>query len=177
MLFDPAVYGKAVAEILALDGNGSRLMPLAGGQCSSEAAKAVLGKVRAHELFPASRAAEAALSGLWLYFSCLDESHKVSQDVLTAEGTFWHGILHRQEPDPGNAGYWFRRLGTHPVFPRIAEEAATLGYGRSGHWDALAFVDYCEQARRDPGSEAERSAMRVQLIEWQVLFDYCASAA
>ena len=33
MAFSPDAYGPHVAAILALDGNGERLMPLAGGAC------------------------------------------------------------------------------------------------------------------------------------------------
>src|ERR1035437_261913 len=38
-MFDPYAYGDEIAAILALDGNGERLMPLAGGTCSSEEAR------------------------------------------------------------------------------------------------------------------------------------------
>ena len=34
-MFDPHAYGEEIAGILAMDGNGERLMPLAGGTCSS----------------------------------------------------------------------------------------------------------------------------------------------
>src|SRR5687767_13390080 len=55
--------------------------------------------------------AQACFAGLWLYFDFLDESHAISQDLDTAEGSYWHGILHRREPDYPNAKYWFRRVG------------------------------------------------------------------
>ena len=57
--------------------------------------------------FPRARVPEAALSGLYLYFSCWDEAHVIAQDLSSAEGSFWHGIVHRQEPDAENASYWF----------------------------------------------------------------------
>lgn len=174
MHFDPLAYGSRVAEILALDGNGQRLMPLANGTCSSEAAAAILRGAQGRELFPDSPAPDAALAGLWLYFSCLEESHRVSQDIASTGGSYWHGIMHRQEPDPGNSGYWFRRVGAHPVFPALANEAASLGYAAGGPWDPFAFIDYCESARRRPGSPEEALALAVQRIEWQLLFDHCA---
>ncbi|MBL8214602.1 MAG: hypothetical protein JNK87_28020 [Bryobacterales bacterium] len=177
MVFDSHAYGPAVAALLALDGDGERLMPLALGTCSSNEARRILHTAKAREWFPHSRAAEAAMSGLWLYFSCLDESHSLSQEIHTVEGSFWHGIMHRQEPDAGNSGYWFRRVGSHVVFPRLREAAAELGYPAGSQWDPLAFIDYCEQARRRPGSETEQLALRVQRAEWQILFDYCASPA
>jgi len=49
-------------------------------------------------------------------FSCFDESHEIVQNVHSHEGSFWHAILHRQEPDSGNAAYWFRRVGAHKIF-------------------------------------------------------------
>ena len=52
--------------------------------------------------------AQACLAGLWLYHDFLDESHSISQEIATSTGSFWHGIMHRREPDPSNAKYWFR---------------------------------------------------------------------
>jgi len=176
-LFDPSSYGKDVEDILALDGWGNRLMPLAGGDCVATARKALKGRA-ARQLFPGSAHPDAAFSGLWLYFSCYDESHTLSQDIGSAEGSFWHGILHRQEPDPGNAAYWFRRVGSHPTFPAIRDAAENLGteglFSVAGTWDPFAFIDFCEAARRKPGSPAESLALRIQLAEWQILFDWCA---
>lgn len=177
MAFDSHAYGPAVAALLALDGDGERLMPLALGTCSSVEAGRILRTATAKEWFPHSRAPEAALSGLWLYFSCLDESHSLSQEIHTVDGSFWHGIMHRQEPDAGNSGYWFRRVGAHPVFPRLRDAAKALGYPAGSKWDPFAFIDYCEEARLRPGSETEQLAQRVQRAEWQILFDYCASPA
>jgi hypothetical protein len=174
MSFNPQLYGERVARILALDGSGERLMPLASGSCSSEEAREILGRSSARDLFPGAPAPEAALSGLWLYFSCLDESHSVSQRLETAEGSFWHGIMHRQEPDAGNAAYWFRRAGRHPVFEPLVQAAAGLGYPAGARWDPFAFIDFCEKARAKPGSPGEHLALQVQRAEWQLLFDFCA---
>jgi hypothetical protein len=173
MPFDPAAYGPDVAAILALDGNGERLMPLAQGTCSSADARAQIDARRA-ALFRDARSPDAALAGLYLYFSCLDECHSIAQNVETPDGSFWHGILHRQEPDPGNSSYWFRRVGPHPVFPALRSAAADLGLDFGPRWDPLRFIEYCEQARRSPGSEEEKVALAVQRAEWQLLFDYCA---
>src|ERR1700722_17513868 len=171
-VFHPADYGAEVAEILRLDGNGARLMPLAMEQCSSEAARERLRGASAGRLFPGARAPEAALSGLYVYFSCFEEAHTIAQDIATMEGSYWHGILHRQEPDAGNAPYWFRRGGGPPIFAALAEAS-----GREAPWDPFTFVDMCELARRQPGSELEARARGIQLLEWQMLFDYCARAA
>lgn len=181
MPFDAADYGPEVARILALDGGGERLMPLAGGRCSSEEARRLLKASQAAALFPDGRAPEAALSGLWLYFSCLDESHALSQGISSAEGSFWHGIMHRQEPDPGNSGYWFRRVRAHPVFEPLAASARDImsryrevDFAAGAKWDPFAFIDFCEAARRRPGSQDEKAAAEIQRAEWQLLFDWCA---
>lgn len=178
MSFDPEAYGPEVSAILALDGAGERLMPLAYGTCSSPEALTRLRSANARKLFPNSRAPEAALSGLYLYFSCLDESHSLSQEIHTPDGSFWHGIMHRQEPDAGNSSYWFNRVGRHAIFPalRAAAQApaVTAGIQLSAQWDPYSFIDLCEKARRQPGSAIERAALEIQRLDWQLLFDHCA---
>ena len=179
MRFDPSRYGPEVASVFALDpaldGAGARLLPLEMGSCTNEEARLLLKTKRAREWFPESRSPEGALSGLWLYFSCFDEAHQIAQDLATAEGSYWHGILHRLEPDPGNAGYWFRRVGAHPVFPALRDAAAELAgsFHPGDRWDPFAFIDFCENARRQPGSPEEQTAREIQRAEWQLLFDYC----
>ena len=176
MRFDASDYGPEVASLLALDGNGWRLMPLAAGSCSSPEAARRLKSLDALKLFPGARAPEAALSGLWLYFSCLDESHLLSQEIDTAEGSFWHGIMHRQEPDATNAAYWFRKVGMHAVFKPLREAADGLGFRGPAEWDPFAFIEFCTQAGRR-GSADERLALEVQRAEWQLLFDWSARGA
>jgi hypothetical protein len=148
-------------------------MPLVAKGCASEEARATLNRWKAPDLFPKARSPEGAMAGLYLYFSCQAEAHAIAQDLNTTEGTFWHGIVHRQEPDAFNSGYWFRRVGKHPVFSALRDEARGLGYDSGQQWDPLAFIEYCEAARVRPGSKEEGLAMQVQLVEWQLLFDYC----
>jgi len=174
-------YGATVAEILALANNGARLMPLAGGVCYSEEARRRIGDSKLEDVFASARAPQGALTGQYLYFSCRDEAHEVAQSDGSAEGSYWHAIVHRQEPDPGNSSYWFRRVGKHAIFPALLEGARAVEAASpsakldlSGVWDPFAFIEVCERARRQPGSEMEAAAMEVQRIEWQLLFDYCA---
>lgn len=135
----------------------------------------------AQKLFPQAYAPREALGGLWLYFSCFDECHETVQDLNSPEGSFWHAILHRQEPDSANAAYWFRCVETHPVFrdllvaaKDIAARHPAAGFRIAAKWDAFSFVTFCEQARQEPGSPSERAALEIQRAEWQLLFDYCA---
>ena len=134
-------------------------------------------KSDARALFPGARDPESALSGLFLYFSCLKEAHDLLHRFNTADGSYWHGIMHRMEGDAYNAGYWFRHIGPHAVFPALEREATQLGYAHDrtpGRWEPLAFIRFCEASSR---TKDEEVAKRVQLAEWQLLFDYCAAPA
>jgi len=170
MQFNADAYGPEVAGILALDGDGERLMPLVQGPCSLSEAKAAIEALSQRKSLP-----EAALAGLYLYFSCWDEAHEIAQNISTPEGSYWHAIVHRQEPDAGNAGYWFRQVGPHPIFPALRQKAAELGVDLGPRWDPIAFISLCDRARQQPGSELERQALETQRAEWQLLFDYCAA--
>jgi hypothetical protein len=117
--------------------------------------------------------ADCCLSGLWLLHDFLEESHTLSQEIETSTGSYWHAIMHRREPDPGNSKYWWRRVGKHSVLNLLVEQAPALGYRFS---DPYAFVDFVEQVR-DIGSAEEETAKRIQRLEWELLFDYCWQAA
>jgi hypothetical protein len=178
--FDANRYGPEVARILALDGNGLRLMPLTSAGCSSEQARTILNTFKPNQLFPGVKDAEAPMAGLWLYFSCFEEAHELVSASQTQASELWHAILHRQEPDSGNAAYWFRKAGAHPSFHMISHEAIRIlkripeAEFRTGKWDPYAFIAFCERARLQPGSAQERAAIEIQRAEWQVLFDYSA---
>ena len=174
MTFDPEIYGAEVAAILSLGENGRRLMPLAAGGCVSDRARTMIREAGADRLFPRSRAPEAALNGLYLYFGCWKEAHETAQEIATPEGCYWHALVHRQEPDAENAAYWFWRTGEHAIFPAVREAASEIGIDVGPTWDPKAFIELCEKARRGPGSELERQARETQRAEWQLLFHYCA---
>ncbi len=181
MSFDPTAYGPEVASVLSMDGNGERLIPLVARRSAPADLVSELGKHNSRTLFKTSAMPEAAMSGLWLYHSCFEEAHNIAQDISSVEGSLWHGILHRQEPDSGNAAYWFRRAGNHPVFAQLVKAASEVvarypeaEFRPSVKWDPFGFILFCERARDMPGSYSEAAALEIQRAEWQLLFDYCA---
>jgi hypothetical protein len=153
--FQPQNYGPSVAALLA----ESELMPLGPG-CPRLAVQPRL---------EALSVTKICMAGLWLYFNFLDQSHIISQNIHTPEGSFWHAIMHRREPDAWNSKYWWQRVREHPVLDQLRYWAPTIGYQFT---TPVEFVDFCERVR-DTGSSDEVLAQQVQLLEWQLLFDYC----
>ena len=180
MEFDPASYGPEVARALALEGNGTRLFPLVCGPCINQEVRELLKTLKPAKLFPEVEEPEAPMAGLWLYFSCFEEAHELADYCESPEGELWHGILHRQEPDSGNAAYWFRKAGPHPIYRILPPEVAKItkrireAEFRGHKWDPFAFIAFCDRARLQPGSTQEQAAMEIQQVEWQILFDYSA---
>jgi hypothetical protein len=171
--FEPQAYSPAVAEIL----RDPRLSPLGPGAPNRA------GRARLETLTPEAALvpnavrdgsmARAFLAGLWLYHDFLDESHHISQEIATPTGSYWHGIMHRREPDPSNAAYWFRRVGVHPIFEPLAMQAQNLGLrSRSPGWDPFEFINLCEK-HRGTSTPGEMMLRRVQQREWELLFDWC----
>lgn len=131
---------------------------------------------------------EAIKSGLLLWNDALDESHTISQGLMNQTGSYWHGIMHRREPDYPNAKYWFGRVGTHPIFPALRECAletfkeipnpsdALTDIGKTiasqENWDAYQLIDWCEAAEGDSDSDVTRFLQQVQVAEIKLLLAY-----
>ena len=173
MNFDASHYSPVVAHLLEINGNGQRLVPLISQR---SAPLSELENQQPDLLFPNARHPRAALAGLYLYFSAWDQAHQIADSIEDQDGYFWHAIVHRQEPDAWNSGYWFRKVGRHPIFASLAQEAAAIEpQFNSSEWDPYAFIAYCDKLR--PGSSQSYTATVIQRAEWQLLFDYCARSA
>lgn len=167
MSFDPTDYPAPLAELVS----GDRRRPLGEGTPQTDAG-AALRELDVAAAFAGLQVvdkamAQCCLSGVWLLHDHLDESHTLSQAISTPEGSFWHGVMHRREGDFGNAKYWFRNVGEHPVYELLAE--------RFGDWDPYDFVDRCAAAVR--GGAGRDECLDQQQAEWELLFDYCYRAA
>jgi len=124
-------------------------------------------------------------SGLLLLWDFLDDSHEISQ-TMEGKGSprtadYWHGIMHRREPDAGNASYWFRRVGSHPAFDHLgtqliawmselkaSPEMLQLAESRllkNKSLDPFALIELSTAALRNPGSVADQTVRMVQYLE------------
>lgn len=126
--------------------------------------------------FQHCRMPEEARSGLLLYAGFSLQSHAIAQDLDTREASYWHGIYHRLEPDDWNAMYWFRRVGPHEIHPTLCDQARDSGWNPGRNWEHQRFVDFAKQARESRDPSAIALAERVQLMEWHLLFVWCAAA-
>jgi hypothetical protein len=129
-------------------------------------------------------------AGLWQLHDFLDESHSHSQSVEgegSGNGDYWHGIMHRREPDYSNGKYWFRRVGSHACYDNLAEVASRIiassgvsdphvlsqRLGVTTAWDASSFIDVCESVAREGDATLTSIAERIQWAEMLTLLVHC----
>ncbi len=163
-----------------------------GPGATDETSRAALRKLTVDSAFAGlhvvdHQMAQCCISGLWLLHNFLDQSHTISQDIPSASGSYWHGIMHRREPDYPNAKYWFRRTGDHAVFDKLGPLAGTLAseadvdatgkfLDGNGDWDAFGFIDFVESVAGNNDGH-EKLARDIAHAEWRLLFDHCFNAA
>jgi hypothetical protein len=176
----------AALAFAALGPEGSEGPALVQGKPGRPALREALSEPALEALLPRARRPErlALAAGLLQVHDFWDASHEAAQQAddlgERAVSAYWHGIAHRREPDPGNAAYWFRRVGRHPAFGPLWEAARPIldehgdsslagRLGRGGAWDPFAFIDLCTSARA--GSATESLARRLQRREMILLLD------
>jgi len=181
----------AILGFAALEGPDSLGPSLVHTSPPRPALKSVLSEPALAELFPkvSSPARLALAAGLLQIHDFWDASHEAAQvaDDLGERqfSAYWHGIAHRREPDAGNATYWFRRVGRHPLFESLVKEARRLIEERGaesaasrvlgpGGWNSSAMIDLCTGAR--PGTSVEELARWLQRLEMQLLLDATTSS-
>lgn len=124
--------------------------------------------------------AACLLAGLWLFYDNFNASHTIAQGIKTASGSYWHAIQHRMEPDASNARYWFSRVGEHPVFAELAQDAQEIASthpqadAKDLHltgkaWDPDAFVLCCT---RKPDAATEKLLLAIQQRECLLLYEH-----
>lgn len=142
---------------------------------------------------PQSPDTVALRAGLLLLNDFFEESHSHSQSIEGHQNAdYWHAILHRREPDFGNAKYWFRHVGRHPILGKLALNVSSMFSGATGSlanklerwrprlitasgWEPFAFVDVCEAAAND--AELRTWCEEVQFVEMMLLLTFTYRAA
>jgi hypothetical protein len=159
--------------------------PRAGVQDEASIRKA-LGAV------PEGRDREALLALILLWHDHHEAAHAIAQAIESPDGSYVHAILHRREPDYGNAKYWFRKVGSHPAYQNLASEVSAFLAGKGaaaddlgrklmpgGRWDAFAFVDVCEAARNEAARGNARNGewlRQIQRLEIKTLAEYLSGS-
>lgn len=183
--WDAKGFGPSIENIL---GKGNRLPSLAPPEGEAQIARKIEDLI-SNGICPGrsikSRPEVQGLAcGLYLYFDILEQAHLIAQDIKGSMGAFWHGMMHRREPDDGNAAYWYRLAGGHPALKKFGSQA--LKYLRQEsqtqlvksfvsrkEWDPFFFVKTCSVARKSGSVGDIRLLNELQLLEWRILFEYC----
>ncbi len=120
--------------------------------------------------------------GLWLH-GFVEVAHRIVQEIPSAEGSYWHGLVHRSEGDYHNSLYWFAKLGSHSIFPRLRQKVQEIlehsNEEDSDHtsllvdkeWNPRRFVELCRLARE--GQFQDRDLLcRIAAEEYNLLMGH-----
>ena len=149
------------------------------GRCDPEAKQ--LQRFRAEDLFPNARNPQAALAGLLLIAGCWEEAHQVSQDISGAEGSYWHALVHRMEPETWNSDYWFGRVGSHAIFSDLFAKASEAirrhpgaGLKLQSQWQPSLMNRWCDRARDSQDPELISAVTEIHTAECRLLWQWCS---
>ena len=141
---------------------------------------------------------QLVLAALYQKNDDLAASHTICQEVgqttAAPQASYWHGMVHRREPDFSNARGWFGRAEGLGALPDMYQEVARLlqrvlqmpEYGAArdaalaflrhlqelGNWDSIYFLDLCERCLQEDSPEIRRLLEEVQEVEFNALFDW-----
>jgi hypothetical protein len=190
------------SDVVSVLGTRSRLVP---DSHKYDFLKSYLGSATVDGLIPGrnpeSSKGNFVLAALMEKNDDLESCHRICQEAGQDDvcGNYWHGIVHRREPDFENARGWFRRtegltayteiytgvLGflqrvlQVPEYGEAREKAlAFMQHLRArGSWDPIYLVDMCE-ACLERGSGAEVKMLEeIQEVEFDVLFGWTYASA
>ncbi len=189
-MLDPTdPLSKAGRMVLALDPSAYRqLVPTSPGITQ---ARDILESLQPSDLLTGtiknSDEAQAVLAALWLWHDYLDESHRLSQNIETPTGAFWHAIMHRREGDFSNSKYWYGRCADHPALKTLAAQVGDLVHQLPADksllkivmtgWSPNGLVDLVESVYQTPDDPRHETAVRLQQLEWRILFENGTRAA
>ncbi len=186
------MYAPAIAEVIEKLETGNPLPRLVPQEAWNSELTNALESTSLDELFRGESLKNTAFgsaikSGLLLWNDALNASHNISQGLENQTGSYWHGIMHRREPDYSNSKYWFGRVGAHPIFPQLRERAIAIlketpnpsdtlegiaqAIAASEDWDAYQFIDWC-QAAENGTDDVARFLQQVQVEEIKLLLAY-----
>ena len=134
------------------------------------------------KVYNLSSDALARAGAFWLH-GFLDEAHELAQKDRTAEGSYWHALMHRSEEDFSNSMYWYQKVGNHAIFPALRAgvekmEGTSSNFDKArrsllleSQWNPARFVDLCELAYRGRFGELELLQC-VATAEYNLLMGY-----
>lgn len=180
--YKSTVYGPILSPLVVC----KNLPPLDSGKPDSSVNDLIndLTDILAFENFAVKdwAMAKCCIAGILLLHNRLEASHAISQNIANPTGSYWHGLMHRREPDFNNSKYWFRQFKNHPIWIDLCLTARDISKNYNPKsafdflksqkvWDPFKFIDLCKSALSSK-LEKELLCREIQMQEWKFLFDY-----